>query len=165
MPGALTLVPHGASQSGVPSQGRLLMSRWTIAFLSLSVIAFSLAASAADDGLQRNIALKPGAAPTDEAAGQTGEGSSSGMTTRRFFTEGKNAPTTDTSKDWVAPETAPPASAPSAPAASPLRLATPRVRRHLACSASTTASRRSCYPRSASPSPDSSRKRSWCRRS
>jgi hypothetical protein len=67
------------------------MSRWTIAFLSLSVIAFSLAASAADDGLQRNIALKPGAAPTDEAAGQTGEGSSSGMTTRRFFTEGKNA--------------------------------------------------------------------------
>jgi hypothetical protein len=71
------------------------MSRWTIAFLSLSVIAFSLAASAADDGLQRNIALKPGAAPTDEAAGQTGEGSSSGMTTRRFFTEGKNAPTAE----------------------------------------------------------------------
>ena len=69
--------------------------------------AFSLAASAADDGLPRNIALKPGAAPTDEAAGQTGEGSSSGMTTRRFFTEGKNAPTADTSKDGAAPETAP----------------------------------------------------------
>jgi hypothetical protein len=95
------------------------MSRWTIALLSLTIITFSFAASAADDGLPRNIELKPGAAPADEAEGQTGGGVSSGTTTRQIVTEGKNAPTADPSKDGVAPEIAPPASAPAAPAASP----------------------------------------------
>jgi hypothetical protein len=41
------------------------MSRWTIAFASFSVIAFSFAAIAADDSLPRNIELKPGGAPAE----------------------------------------------------------------------------------------------------
>lgn len=46
------------------------MSRWTIAFVSFSVIAFSFAAIAADDSLPRNIELKPGGAPADDRRGR-----------------------------------------------------------------------------------------------
>ena len=67
------------------------MSRWTIAFVSFSVIAFSFAAIAADDSLPRNIELKPGGAPADDAAGQTAEDAGSGTTTRRIVTEPANA--------------------------------------------------------------------------
>ncbi|MGB6440926.1 MAG: hypothetical protein WBE89_16720 [Methyloceanibacter sp.] len=63
------------------------MSRWTIAFVSFSVIAFSFAAIAADDSLPRNIELKPGDAPADDAAGQTAEDTGFGTTTRQIVTE------------------------------------------------------------------------------
>jgi len=63
------------------------MSRWTIAFVSFSVIAFSFAAIAADDSLPRNIELKPDGAPADDAAGQTAEDTGSGTTTRQIVTE------------------------------------------------------------------------------
>jgi hypothetical protein len=69
----------------VPGQRRLL------AFVSFSVIAFSFAAIAADDSLPRNIELKPGGAPADDAAGQTAEDTSSGTTTRQIVTEPANA--------------------------------------------------------------------------
>ena len=67
------------------------MSRWTIAFVSFSVIAFNFAAIAADDSLPRNIELKPGGAPADDAAGQTAEDAGSGTTTRQIVTEPANA--------------------------------------------------------------------------
>ena len=54
------------------------MSRWTIAFVSFSVIAFSFAAIAADDSLPRNIEL-------------TAEDTGSGTTTRQIVTEPANA--------------------------------------------------------------------------
>jgi hypothetical protein len=69
----------------VPGQRRLL------AFVSFSVIAFSFAAIAADDSLPRNIELKPGGAPADDAAGQTAEDTGSGTTTRQIVTEPANA--------------------------------------------------------------------------
>jgi hypothetical protein len=52
-----------------------------------SVIAFSFAAIAADDSPPRNIELKPGGAPADDAAGQTAEDAGSGTTTRQIVTE------------------------------------------------------------------------------
>ena len=48
-------------------------------FCQHAIIAFSLAAIAADDDLPRNIELKPGAAPAD-TAGQTAADTSSGTT-------------------------------------------------------------------------------------
>ena len=75
------------------------MSRWTIALASLAAISFSRPAIAADDNLPRNIELKQGAAPADEAAGQTAEDASSGTTTRQIVTEGKDAPPADAPKD------------------------------------------------------------------
>jgi len=53
-----------------------------------SVIAFSFAAIAADDSPPRNIELKPGGAPADDAAGQTAEDAGSGTTTRQIVVKG-----------------------------------------------------------------------------
>jgi len=89
------------------------MSQWTIAFASLALITFSLPAIAADDDLPRNIELKPGAAPADEAAGTAAEDASSGTKTRQIVTEGKDAPPPDAPKDDAAAPAAPPEAAPA----------------------------------------------------
>jgi len=90
------------------------MSRWTIAFASLSVIAFSFAAIAADDALPRNIELKSGSAPAGEA-GKTAEDTSSGTTTRQIVTEPANA--APAAKDAAPPAAATAATPEGAPAA------------------------------------------------
>jgi len=89
------------------------MSQWTIAFASLALITFSLPAIAADDDLPRNIELKPGAAPADEAAGAAAEDAGSGTKTRQIVTEGKDAPPSETAKDDAAAPAAPPEAAPA----------------------------------------------------
>jgi hypothetical protein len=89
------------------------MSRWTTAFASIAIIAFSLPAIAADDDLPRNIELKPGAAASD-AADKTAE--DTGTTTRQIVTEGKDAPAAEAPKEGAASEPAPAAPAPAAPA-------------------------------------------------
>jgi hypothetical protein len=86
------------------------MSRWTTAFASIAIIAFSLPAIAADDDLPRNIELKPGAAASD-AADKTAE--DTGTTTRQIVTEGKDAPAAEAPKEGAASEPAPAAPAPA----------------------------------------------------
>ncbi|MGC2408466.1 MAG: peptidoglycan-binding domain-containing protein [Methyloceanibacter sp.] len=82
------------------------MSRWTSAFASMILLAFSLPAAAEDTDLPRNIELKPGAS----VSGKSAEDAGSGATTRQIVTEGKDAPPAD------APKEAGAAAKPNAPA-------------------------------------------------
>ena len=97
------------------------MSRWTTAFASIAIIAFSLPAIAADDDLPRNIELKPGAAASD-AADKTAE--DTGTTTRQIVTEGKDAPAAEPPKEGAASEAVPPAAAPAEAAPPPAKAET-----------------------------------------
>jgi hypothetical protein len=99
------------------------MSRWTIAFAGLTVIAFTLPAIAEDD-LALNIEMKPGSEPVREAAGQTAQETGSSTTTRQIIVQETSPPPADASerKPLAAPapgkaENAPPPAAtpPEAP--------------------------------------------------
>ena len=144
------------------------MSRWTTAFASIAIIAFSLPASAADDDLRRNIELKPGAAASD-AADKTAE--DTGTTTRQIVTEGKDAPAAEAPKEGAASEAAPPAPAPAAPAeaAPPPQRPKPRLRqsRHRHRKRRSLRSKQPFLRRRRRPLPGSSLRKwsSRCRRS
>jgi hypothetical protein len=76
------------------------MSRWTIAFASLAVIAFvSVRAIAADDTPPRNIEMKPGAQVPEPAPA---DATDTNVKTRQIVTEGKDAPPSDVSRDDAA---------------------------------------------------------------
>jgi hypothetical protein len=98
------------------------MSRWTIVFAGLAVVAFNLPAIAADD-LALNIEMKPGFEPVRKATGQTAQENDSDTTTRQIIVQGTSQPPADASGRTQPPttgkaENAPPsAPAPEAPKA------------------------------------------------
>jgi hypothetical protein len=100
------------------------MSRWTIVFAGLAVVAFNLPAIAADD-LALNIEMKPGFEPVRKATGQTAQETGSGTTTRQIIVQETSPSPADASerKPLAAPapgkaeNAPPPAAAPAAPEA------------------------------------------------